>query len=549
MRFSSINENKEILVDIISKIASLENPRHEQVASIISKNPDITGNLFSKKDVLQAYRQLKKEINLDPVKEKVFLQRVKIRKVRTISGVTPVTVLTKPYKCPGGCIYCPSENGLPKSYLSSEPGAQRAVANKFHPYLQVFNRLVAYKNIGHPTEKIELIVLGGTWSYYTKDYQRWFIMNCFKAMNDYNGQTEPIDVSTYEDKEQKTSWEDLFSEQKINETTQSRCVGMSLETRPDYVTKEEVERMRKLGATKVQIGVQTLSNKILRMNNRGHTVKDTKNAFDLLRLAGFKIQAHFMPNLYGSNPSKDISNFKKLFSRKFRPDELKIYPCSLIEGTDLMTLRRKHLWEPYSEETLSYVLENLLMLVPRYCRVTRVIRDISSDDIVEGNKKTNFRQIVEKKLKERNLHPKDIRYREIRGEEVNSNELSLKITKYKTVVSEEIFLEYLTKEDKIAGFLRLSLPTKENFLEELKDCSIIREVHVYGQSLELGSQKLGKAQHTGLGTKLIKVAEKISIDKKFKQISVISSVGTRKYYDKFGYILGSLYQTKNLLTP
>lgn len=477
------------------------------------------------------------------------MQRVKIRKVRTISGVTPVTVLTKPYNCPGNCIYCPSEEGFPKSYLSSEPGAQRALANKFHPYLQVFNRLVAYKNIGHPTDKVELIVLGGTWSYYTKEYQRWFILNCFKAMNDYNGQTESIDVEKYEDKEKEVSWEEVFNEQKINETKQSRCVGMSLETRPDYVSKEEVQRMRKLGATKVQIGVQSLSNKILRMNKRGHTVRKTEEAFNLLRIAGFKIQAHFMPNLYGSSPKKDIKNFKKLFNKRFRPDELKIYPCSLIEGTDLMNLRKKNLWEPYSEETLSYVLENLLMLTPRYCRITRVIRDISSDDIVEGNKKTNFRQIVEKSLKEKGLKPKDIRYREIRGEEVDIQDLSLNITRYKTKVSEEIFLEYVTKEDKIAGFLRLSLPKVDSLFNELRNSSIIREVHVYGQSLEIGSQKQGKAQHTGLGTKLIQKAEEISKDKGFKKISVISSIGTRKYYEKFGYILGSLYQTKDLLTP
>lgn len=533
-------------MEIISKISALESPKHEQVASIISKRPDNTGNLFSKKDILRAYRQLKDEINLSSDEEKKFLQRVKIRKVRTISGVTPVTVLTKPYKCPGNCIYCPSEKGLPKSYLSSEPGAQRAIANKFHPYLQVFNRLVAYKNIGHPTDKVELIVLGGTWSYYAEDYQLWFIHECFRAMNDFSGQTNPIDVDTYEDQEHKVTWEEVFTLQKLNETVLSRCVGMSLETRPDYVTKFEVERMRKLGATKVQIGVQTLSNRILRLNRRGHNVKNVERAFSLLRQVGFKIQAHFMPNLYGSNPKKDIKNFKKLFSKKFRPDELKIYPCSLIEGTDLMSLRRRNLWEPYSEETLSYVLENLLMLTPRYCRITRVIRDISSDDIVEGNKKTNFRQIVEKRLEEKGLKPQDIRYREIRGDEILAEELSLKITKYKTMVSKEMFIEYVTKEDKIAGFLRLSLPDKEPFNIELTNSSIIREVHVYGQSLEIGSQKLGKAQHMGLGTKLIQKAEKISKDKGYGKISVISSIGTRRYYERFGYVLGNLYQTKDL---
>jgi elongator complex protein 3 len=438
---------------------------------------------------------------------------------------------------------------MPKSYLSMEPGAQRAFSNKFDPYLQVYNRLVAYNRIGHPTDKVELIVLGGTWSFYPEEYQIRFIKRSFDAMNDFDSE-DKVDYLGEEsiEKEEVTEWEELEKVQVENQKARSRCVGLVLETRPDYITKEEVSRLRRFGATKIQIGVQSLDDKVLKMNNRGHGIKETKKAFELLRLAGFKIHAHWMPNLYGSNPEKDIEDYKKLFEmEEFKPDELKIYPCSLIAGTRLFDLYEKGKWEPYTEEQLLYVLGKCLSLTPGYCRLTRVVRDISSDDIVAGNKKTNFRQIVQKHLEEKGIEMKDIRYREIRNKKVKESDLTMKVEGYETTVSTEYFLEYVTKEDKIAGFLRLSIPKEKSFIKEIENTAIIREVHVYGTAVGIGKEEKGKAQHIGLGSKLMEKAENISLEKGFTEISVISSIGTREYYRRKGYEMRGLYQVKVLV--
>ena len=540
-RKTNLTTNKSILLKIIKEILSLTNPVEGNISKVISKNPSLELKTFSKAQIIKAYELYKRDIKLSQNDKLRFLSLIRMKKIRTLSGVTPVTVLTKPYPCPGKCIYCPNDPNMPKSYLSLEPGAQRALSNKFDPYLQVYNRLVAYKKIGHPTDKVELIVLGGTWSYYPKNYQIWFIKRCFDAMNSFNFKSHE-----YVNKvklEQKCSWKDLVESQKINEKAQTRCVGLVLETRPDYITKEEIIRLRRLGATKVQIGVQSLNDKVLKINKRGHNSKATANAFELLRLGGFKIHAHWMPNLLGSNPKKDVEDFKKLFSDdRFKPDELKIYPCSLIKNTKLFDYCKQKKWEPYSDTQLLYILETCLLLTPRYCRITRIIRDISSEDIVVGNKKSNFRQIVEKEIEKSSRKIKEIRYREIKNVDIKIKDLILKVTTYKTKTSQEYFLEYITNSDKIVGFLRLSPPKVKPFIKELKGSGIIREVHVYGQTIAIGKEAEGKAQHLGLGKALIKEAVNIAKDNNFKEICVISSVGTRKYYRKIGFKDGVLYQ-------
>ncbi|MBW6441907.1 tRNA uridine(34) 5-carboxymethylaminomethyl modification radical SAM/GNAT enzyme Elp3 [Patescibacteria group bacterium] len=544
-----LKSNKHILLEIIKKIAELENPNDQNVARMIAKNTSTDSETFSKSQIIKAYHVYKNEINFSPKEEKKFLNSVKMKRIRTVSGVTPVAILTKPFPCPGNCIYCPNDPQMPKSYLSMEPGAQRALQNVFDPYLQVYNRLVAYKNIGHSVDKIELIVLGGTWSFYPKNYQVWFIKRVFDAMNDFNIEeslVEYLEISKQKD-EEETSWEELFDAQKQNETSGARCVGLVLETRPDYISEGEVRDLRKLGATKIQIGMQSLDDNILKLNKRGHGVGETKKAFELLRLAGFKIHAHWMPNLYGSNPEKDIEDFKEIFTNEnLKPDELKIYPCSLIADTKLFEIYEKGGWEPYSDEELLHVLEECIAFTPRYCRLTRVVRDISSDDIVVGNKKSNFRQIVQKSLEDKGIKIEDIRYREIRNEKVDENDLELRTNSYETNCSTEYFLEYVTKEDKIAGFLRLSIPKKDSYIEEIKDTVVIREVHVYGSVVGIGEEEEDRAQHIGLGTKLIKKAEEIAREKEYRKISVISSIGTREYYKKKGYMLKVLYQIKDI---
>lgn len=559
--------------DVILEISALENPTQEQVLKIMQKYADEDKKPLSKSNILKAYNKLKSngEIKLSKQKEKNFYKNIRKKKIRTISGVTPVTVLTKPFPCPGHCIFCPNDVRMPKSYLADEPGAQRAEANKFDPYFQTYNRLVAYNNIGHPTDKVELIVLGGTWSHYPKDYQIWFIKRCFEAMNDFDKDNEPAALKvttkdpidqdlleeikgeamkdtynqviakalikrTIKEQHETATWDELFEVQKTNEGEKSRCVGLVLETRPDEITKEELMRIRKLGGTKIQIGIQSLDDKVLELNKRGHDSDVSRKVVNLIRQAGFKIHAHWMPNLYGSNPKKDIEDFKKLFSdESMKPDELKVYPCSLIESAELMKYFNEGKWKPYTEEELNQVLMEVFNHIPRYCRITRVIRDIPSTDIVEGNKKTNFRQIAERNLEKMGGRSNDIRAREIRGEKVNFEDLATKVTEYETKVSKEYFIEYVTKDDLIAGFLRLSLPKEKVFIDEIDGKAMIREVHVYGQSVELGNVKQGRAQHIGLGKNLMKKAEEIAKNEGFDEISVISSVGTRKYYEKNGF--------------
>lgn len=573
---------------VIEEIANLKKPSQEDVLKVMQNFTDDKKQPLSKSKILRAYNNLKdaSKIKLPKTKEKNFYKNIRKKKIRTISGVTPVTVLTKPFPCPGRCIFCPNDVRMPKSYLADEPGAQRAEANKFDPYYQTYNRLVAYNNIGHPTDKVELIVLGGTWSHYPEEYQIWFIKRCFDAMNDFDKDADPraLEVKakspineellkeiqgefmkdtynqviakalikkTAEEQKETADWNELFKAHKKNETAGSRCVGLVLETRPDEITEEELIRIRNYGGTKIQIGIQSLDDGVLKLNKRGHDSDTTRNAINLIRQAGFKIHVHWMPNLYGSSPEKDVEDFKKLFTDdSIKPDEIKVYPCSLIESAELMKYFKEGKWRPYNEEELNHVLMEVFKNIPRYCRITRVIRDIPSTDIVEGNKKTNFRQIAERNLEKQGGQSKDIRAREIKGRKVSFDGLKLKITVYETAVSSEHFIEYVTKDDYIAGFLRLSLPKKKVFLDEIDKKAMIREVHVYGQSVEIGVNKSGKAQHIGLGRSLIGKAEEIAKEKGFEEISVISSVGTRKYYEKngFGKVESGrgLYQHKKL---
>ncbi|MFC1755965.1 elongator complex protein 3 [Patescibacteria group bacterium] len=578
---------KDTYTSVIKDISALSNASQEEVLEVMQKYHDDENNPLSKSKILFAYNKLKDndEIKLSKDSEKVFFKNIRKKKIRTISGVTPVTVLTKPFPCPGKCIFCPNDVRMPKSYLADEPGAQRAEKNMFDPYFQTYNRLVAYNNIGHPTGKVELIVLGGTWSHYPEEYQIWFIKRCFEAMNDFDKDKSPkgLEVKiksplnedllreikgesmketynqviakalikkTNEENDETATWEELNKSQKTNEKSKSRCVGLVLETRPDEINKEELIRIRKLGGTKIQIGIQSLNDEVLELNKRGHDSETTRDAINLIREAGFKIHIHWMPNLYGSDPEKDVEDFKKLFSDiSIKPDELKVYPCSLIESAELMQYFKDGRWKPYTEEELNHVLVEVFKNIPRYCRITRVIRDIPSTDIVEGNKKTNFRQITERNLEKENIRSKDIRAREVRGKNVNLKDLELKITEYETTVSNEYFIEYVTEDDLIAGFLRLSLPKNKVFINEIQNSAMIREVHVYGQSMEIGDTKEGKAQHIGLGKSLMEKAEEISKKEGFKEISVISSIGTREYYAKNGYskvLKDNLYQHKKL---
>lgn len=527
--------------EIFNKIENTRVWRENSLQTILKKYPKEGRGLYRHDELVAQYTKLVEAKIISP--NKIIEERIKMKPTRTQSGVATVTVLMKPFSCPGKCIFCPNEPDMPKSYIASEPGAQRALTHNFDPYSQTYNRIKALQNIGHNTDKIELIILGGTCSVYPEQYIVWFVKRCFDAMNSFG------DIKYEKDKGiENTTWDDLFETQKINETTVCRNIGLVVETRPDYISKEEIIRLRKLGATKIQIGIQSLDDTVLKMNMRGHGVKESKKAFELLRLAGFKVHAHWMPNLYGSNVKKDIKDFKKLWSKNFKPDELKIYPTSIIKNTLLEKYYKDEKYSPYTQNELLNLFVNILPLIPRYCRVTRIVRDIPSNEIISGNKSTNFRQIAEKEILKRGKHIEDIRSREIKNEKISWDNLELEIIKYKTSVSKEYFISYKTKDiDRICSFLRLSIPKKETYIDELKDSSIIREVHVYGNVVNIGKDSSGESQHLGLGKKMIEIAEDISREEGFKRISVISAIGTREYYQKRGFKKDDLYMSKSLL--
>lgn len=601
-----VEAHRERLIPLLKIILSapnrLSSREHQQ---LMRRFPKPAGEgFYSLANLVDAWRAFAGQQGI-PDFDEAQLFKLRRKPVRTLSGVTPLTVLTKPFPCPGTCIFCPNDIRMPKSYLADEPGAQRAEKNAFDPYLQSYMRLNTYHNLGHSIDKIEIIILGGTWSFYPETYQIWFVKRILDALRDFGKGIdrreevaaalsersmfagEPVSNVTIQGAQMMTSynqtvqaiyaeeiyrsrgmadeiasgirqrgivdeyatWDELEAAQRENELAACRAVGLVIETRPDHISEAEVIRVRRLGCTKVQIGIQSLSDRVLAMNKRGHDVAATRRAFRLLRKAGFKIHAHWMPNLYGSTPADDLDDYERLFSdRDFKPDELKIYPCSLIESAELMRQYQAGDWQPYTHDELLELLVDCFKLTPEYCRLTRVIRDIPGTDIVDGNKVTNFRQLVERELEGRGEGSVDIRAREIGVKPVRAGDLRLDETSYESSAGAEIFLQYITAERDIAGFLRLSLPAanEEPLVEELRGAAMIREVHVYGLALGIGREQRGRAQHAGLGKRLIDRAAEIAAARGCRRLAVISSIGTREYYRARGFFDGALYQFRDL---
>lgn len=486
------------------------------------------GSLIPKHMLVAAYRRLVKEGVWK--EDKAFLARIRMKPVRTLSGVTTVTVLTAPYPCPNNCLFCPTEEEMPKSYLRDEPGAARAFQNRFDPFDQVDSRLKEYEAVGHPTEKIELLILGATWSAYPPDYQEDFIKRCYDAMNGRPSAS-------------------LEEAQQRNETARHRNVGLVIETRPDMITPQEIRRLRRLGVTKVQMGAQSLDDRILALNHRGHTVAQTLQATSLLRAGGFKIVLHWMPNLFGATPESDEQDFARLWDEGFAPDELKIYPTLLLENSDLYGKWKEGAYKPYTTGQLVELISNIKPSIPPYCRVNRVIRDIPSTHVVEGNRRTSLRMDVSAELKRRGQTCRCIRCREVRTRKVLREELTLDDYVYQAACAEEHFLSFVTADDHLAGYLRLSLPGKKApdlGIEDLAGAALIREVHVYGQSLPVGGEQTGAAQHIGLGTELLERAAAVAREQGYKRLTVIAAVGTRKYYEKRGFRRSDLYMVMDL---
>ena len=599
----------------------------------------------AKRQLLPFYLRTKQEDperwaswQIAPDLERELLRVIRIKPCRTASGVATITVITKPWPCSGDCVFCPSDLRMPKSYLHDEPACARAEQNRFDPYLQVSSRLTALSQMGHATDKIELIVLGGTWTDYPEDYQVWFMSELFRALNDDavadeaanpmlrrscgRGGAEAAmravpdgclprgvaarraryrecflakDVEALAQRRaglqaaiddgrggcrgsynaavkelygagsawgramswQSGSWEELERQQRVNERARHRVVGLVIETRPDAVTARSLRTIRRLGCTKVQMGVQSIDQRVLDMNERLIDVPRMEEAFSLCRLFGFKIHAHFMVNLIGSTPTGDKADYLRFVGPgPFQPDEVKLYPCALIEGIRLVRKHESGEWGPYTEDELLDVLAADIVATPAFCRVSRMIRDFSSKDIVAGNKKPNLRQMVERRLAASGQERvREIRYREIGSDAPDPAELEMDVVAYSTPTSEERFLQWVTPEGKIAGFLRLSLPDQRFVAECTKRYgddapvgageAMIREVHVYGVAARVGQEGVA-AQHRGLGRSLVARACELALEAGFGRINVISAVGTREYYRSLGFLDHGLYQQKAL---
>ena len=545
----------------LARLVLAEVQRGKPVMDSLRRHPAPGGGYLGKYALVAAYNEMVASGELGA--DDRLLARIRMKPVRTLSGVTTVTALTKPYPCPGKCIFCPTDVRMPKSYLPDEPGAMRGLEHNFDPYLQVRSRIEALEAVGHPTDKIELLILGGTWSSYRRDYQEWFVKRCLDALNFHPGglqSRETLDARHQESSNSVFSPApavlaryvvnsgELTEAQALNETAPHRNVGLVIETRPDEITPDELAWLRYLGVTKVQMGAQSLDDRILEINKRGHDVAATRRATALLRAAGFKIVLHWMPNLHGATPDSDREDFARLW-QGFCPDEIKIYPTQLLANAELYEYWQRGEFKPYTTQELIELIADIKPTIPRYCRVNRVIRDIPSTNVVEGNRRTSLRQDVHEELRRRGTRCQCVRCREVRGRPVSPVALRLDDLTYTADFAEEHFISFVTPDDRIAGFVRLSLPaagSPQTGLPDLDGAALIREVHVYGQSLSVGEEKEGAAQHSGLGTRLIEEAEKAARGAGFGRLAVISAIGTRQYYLERGFERGAAYLVKSL---
>lgn len=481
--------------------------------------------------LLNVYKKL---VNEGKIKSSVRMEELlRLKSIRSSSGIVVVSVLTKPFPCPGNCLYCPTEKNAPKSYLDKEPAVMRAIMCNYDPYLQTQVRLKALEATGHPIDKVSIRIIGGTWSFYPKRYQTNFIKRLFQACNEYNRENNLKN--------------DLYKLQEENEEAKVRIVELSVETRQDYITQQEILRLRKLGVTKVELGVQSIYDNVLKINRRGHAVETTIEATKLLKEAGFKVSYQVMPNLPGSSFQKDLEMFKKLFSSEdFMPDHLKIYPLAVLKEAPVYSLYKSKKFKPYDKEELVKLIKSIKQLIPYWCRIERVIRDIPSENIVEGGAKiSNLRQIIHQEMAAEGIKCKCIRCREVRNQALGKP--ILYIEKYKASGSWEYFLSYEDENrTRLYSMLRLRILEDKNLIKVLENAAIIREIHTYGQMTKIDKKETKNSQHQGLGKLLIEEAEKISLSHNKYKLVVIAGIGVRGYFRKLGFQLKNTYMIKCL---
>jgi len=536
-----------------------------------------------KLEVLQKHKLLEIPTNVDiaSVASAEDRERYKdlltIKPTRTSSGVSVVAVMTKPIKCPHGkCLYCPGGPGsgfgdVPQSYTGKEPATRRAIRNKYDSYLQVANRLEQYLAMNKIPDKIELIIMGGTFPSFPKNYQNNFIKYSFKAMNDFSGLfftknrfklkrfigffELPGDIESMErtkriqkrllEKKERAKLED---EQEKNEKSKLRCIAMCIETRPDYCKEQHINQMLKLGATRVELGVQSVYVSVLKKINRGHTVRDSVIATQLMKDSFLKVGYHMMPGLPSVTKKMDMKSLIEIIKNPdFRPDALKIYPTMVLKGTGLYELWKKKKYMPMTTGQAAELISEFKRYVPEYIRIMRIQRDIPTFMTEDGVDKTNLRQYVEEKLRKKRIKCRCVRCREPRNKDVDMKNVKIKRYKYEASKGTEVFISAEDKKnDLLVGFCRLRIPYKP-FRKEITSRSAgIRELHVYGKAVEIGKNSHA-LQHKGLGKRLLKEAERIAKEKfDINKIVVISGVGARDYYKKLGYKKEKVYMVKKI---
>ncbi|MGA8903393.1 MAG: tRNA uridine(34) 5-carboxymethylaminomethyl modification radical SAM/GNAT enzyme Elp3 [Candidatus Bathyarchaeia archaeon] len=470
------------------------------------------------------------------VKEKLR-PNLRLKKVRSISGVNVIGVMSSPRGCPHGrCVFCPMEKGFPMSYTSGEPAAMRGFQSGYDPFLQISSRLEQLKAIGHVPSKVELVIQGGTFLAAPVDYQEHFVHRCLDAINGVNS-------STLEEAKTRAEFSEI------------RNVGLTIETKPDWCKQPHLDQMLRFGATRVEIGVQVIDDYIYTLTNRGHTVQDVVEAFQIAKDAGFKIVAHMMPGLPGSDFQKDLESFRTLFEDpRFCPDMLKIYPCLVMEGTELYDWWQRGLYQPYDAEQAADLIASVKEFVPPWVRIMRVHREFPVQLIQSGVKKGNLREIALARLRERGKRCRCIRCREVGHRMLKENvtvqpdRIRLITQEYEASGGKEFFISIEEPEaDVLIGYLRLRLPSERAHRPEVDAVTaVIRELHVYGTEVPVGLRYGGAWQHTGLGRKLLAEAEKAAKEHGANRILVLSAIGTKGYYKRAGYDVVGPYMGKTL---
>ncbi len=515
-----------------------------ELNKLINSNKINSLNLNSVKTKLCEKHGVKKTptnpdlLALIPNPSKKVKELLSIKATRSISGVQVVAVMIKPHACPGQCIYCPAGIGVntPKSYTGQEPAARRGLMFNFNPFKQVKNRVQQLDAIGHKAEKIELILMGGTIASLPYSYQKNFVKRCLDAITEKNNSS-------------------LKTAKLEAEKSDRRVIGITFETRPDYCGVKEINRFLNLGGTRVELGIQQLNNKIYELNKRNQTIKQVETTTQLLKDSAFKIVYHLMPGMYGSSEKEDLKMFKTVFEdERFKPDMLKIYPCLVIKGTKLYELYKKNKFTPLSNEKAIKLLAKAKKNFPKWVRVMRIQRDIPAGLIDSGVTKSNLRELVAKEMKKQGTKCNCIRCRETgiakrENKKFDLNKFKIFIEKYNASKGTEIFISFEDKKQEIlAGFTRLRIPFKPFRKEIDSNTALIRELHVYGEALNLGEKKTNATQHKGIGQLLINKAEEIALQEYNKQkMIIISGLGVKEYYQKkFNYEKKGVYMFKNL---